>query len=315
MARARVTSHASAAALAVMLAVTGARAEGASRLIVDRAEGAEECPDETALAERVQRIRERTELGKATYRVAFSRIDGGLSVSITAEPSGRARTLTSGDASCDAIANAAAVTLALLFDAEPVEPPARPAPPPAYRVPPKKPPRDPRSGKRPLSVTLGASFSTIFGVTSPAAFGGTVEAGLLTSRFRTSLGVLWTADVTASLPPGSVREGLVGGVARACYAPVTGTARLDACTGALVGVTTATARGYSRNESRDRPWLALPVELAGSLWTGRFGVELGAAALFPVVRHDFGIDGLGVAYRSSAVGGLASLRFMTALPL
>ncbi|HEX3597558.1 MAG TPA: hypothetical protein VHU80_20760 [Polyangiaceae bacterium] len=315
-ARPPATRHPALSLLALLLLSSRpGHGQNASRLIVDRTDGAEQCPDEAALAERVQHIRERTDLGKAAYRVAFSRTATGLTVSITAEPSGRARTLTSGDASCDAIANAAAVTLALLFDAEPVEPPARPAPPPPPRAPPPKPHPATPAAPSPLSATLAASFVYVAGVTGAAAFGGTLEAGVSTSRFRTSVGALWTAPVRSSLAPGHVQEGLVGGVARACFAPITGMRRLDACSGAIVGLTSARAEGYSRNETRDRPWLAIPIELAGSFWTRRFGVELGAAALFPVVRHDFGIDGLGVPYRSSAVGAMASLALISYLPL
>jgi len=309
--------HAAVAVLSVVLLTARARAdEPVSQLVVERTEGAEECPDVQELAARVQRIRERTDLGRAAYRVTFSRGPTGLGVSITAEPSGRARMLTSGDATCDAIANAAAVTLALLFDAEPAAPPARPAPPAPDRAPPKpKETSAPRPATTRLDATLAASFVSLAGVTSPVAFGGALEAGLVTPRFRTSLGALLTAKVHTALGPGDVAQGLVGATARGCVAAVTGSPRLDACTGAIVGVTSATASGYSRNETRQRPWLAIPVELAGSLWTRRFGVELGVAALFPAVRHDFGIDGLGVPYRSSAVAGMASLRFIVTLPL
>ena len=102
---------------------------------------------------------------------------------------------------------------------------------------------------------------------------------------------------------------------RACIAPITGTARLDFCSGAVFGFATAAASGYSRNETRERPWLAIPIELAGSLWTRRFGVEAGLQGLVPLARSDFAIDGLGVPYHSSAIGMLASLRAIAILPL
>jgi hypothetical protein len=292
----------------------GGRAANAE-LLVERGPGAEECPDSAELARRVERIRERSELGKASYRLVFTKRDAGLAVAITAEPSGRARTLTSNDATCDAIANAAAVTLALLFDAEPVEaPPAAPVstptPSPAPAKPIPAPPRPAVSARRAVQVTFSLAASTAAGVTAPLAFGGMLEAGLVAGRLRTSLGALWLAPVASALPPGQVREGLVGGTARGCFAPLMGAWRVDLCSGAFLGVASADATGYTTNETRHRPWLAIPAELAGSWWTEHVALEASVAALFPVQRRDFGIEGLGVPYRSSAVGLIGSLRVL-----
>jgi hypothetical protein len=301
------------AAVAFCLSLCTRSLAESDHLIVERAAGAEACPDATELSLRVQHIRERVGLGKATYRIVFSRSDTGLTVSITAEPSGRARTLTSGDANCEAIAKAAAVTLALLFDAEPAETPASPAAPPPEPV--RPPSRPPAAPSRSVEATLAVSGGALAGVTGPVVFAGTVEAGLVVSRIRASLGAVWAPPVTSTLAPGEVRVGLVGGTVRACFAPIMGPPRIDLCSGALFGFATAVASGYSRNETRERPWLSIPIELAGSLFTQRFGAEAGVAALVPIARSDFAIDGLGVPYQSSAVGVLASLRVIVILPL
>lgn len=291
-------------------------AEG--RLVVERDARAEECPDADALSARVAAIRGRAGLGTATYRVRFSHDGDPFVVSITAEPSGRARTLTSKDATCDTVANAVAVTLALLFDAEPsvAPPPSTPPPsvpppaaPPGQTVPAASPPT-----KR-LAGTLTVAGANLIGVTGPAAFGVSAEAGLVVSKFRAGLGVLWASDVVASLGPGEVRAGLVGGTARLCFAPIAEMFRADLCSGIIVAQHSATAEGFTRNDTRRRPWLAVPLQLSGSYWAGHVGVELGLAALLPLHRTDFAIEGLGVPYESPSVGFLGLLGVVFILPL
>jgi hypothetical protein len=152
-------------------------------------------------------------------------------------------------------------------------------------------------------------------VTGPAAFGVAADAGIVLSRFRAGLGVLWASDVVASLGPGEVREGLVGGTARLCFAPIAEAFRADLCSGIIVARHSATAEGFTRNDTRHRPWLAVPLQLSGSYWAGHVGVELGLSALVPVHRTDFAIEGLGVPYESASVGFLGLLGVAFILPL
>ena len=72
---------------------------------------------------------------------------------------------------------------------------------------------------------------------------------------------------------------------------------------------TGDASGFSINGRRTRFWMALPAELVLAYQpTRHFAWELSAAALSQLRRDDFGIDGLGAAYRSPVVAGLLSLR-------
>ena len=77
----------------------------------------------------------------------------------------------------------------------------------------------------------------------------------------------------------------------------------------------ATAQGYTRNDTRRHSWVGVPLELAGSFWSGPFGAELGLSALLPVERSDFSIDGVGVAYASPPVGFMALLAVVAIAPL
>jgi hypothetical protein len=68
------------------------------------------------------------------------------------------------------------------------------------------------------------------------------------------------------------------------------------------------ARGYTRNDSVKRAWLAIPLEASLSTLSTPVGVELGVSALVPLRQSDFSIDNLGTAYESWPVGMLLSLR-------
>jgi hypothetical protein len=314
LARARTLALAGSLALAVPVhAEESPGAPGPGRLRVERDQAASECPDETALTVAVERIRERPDSGSSPYRVRFSREGTKFAVSITAEPSGRARTLTSGDATCEAIGNAAAVTLALLFDAEVSDARAAPLPPPTppTRQAPTTLPGPPQA----IDGTLGLAVAGLVGVTAPFALGLMGELGIRTPRFRAALGAAWAPPVSTSLPPGEVRTGLAFGTMRVCFAPVAAPLRLDVCSGLYGGVETARASGFTRNEEREREWLSIPIEIAASVGTRRTVVELGAGALIPIARGDFSVDGLGVAYRSADVGALVWARFVAGVGL
>ena len=89
---------------------------------------------------------------------------------------------------------------------------------------------------------------------------------------------------------------------------------MDLCSGAYVGAMTGDASGFSTNGQRTRLWLALPAELVLAYEpTRHFAWELSAEALWQLRRNDFGIDGLGAAYRSPVVAGLVSLRAVALL--
>jgi hypothetical protein len=284
------------------------------RLVVERGAGAEACPDDAALGARIAQIRGRAALAESAYRVQFSHDDAAFGAAVTVEPGGRARTLRSTDTTCDALSNAVAVTLALLIDAAEASAPAPPPPPPEPA--PARPIEhtSPRPAKR-LAATLSLGGGAVTGVTAPIAPGVAADAGLVVSRFRATLGVLWTGTASASLGPGEVREALLAGRARLCFAPIDGVFRADLCSGALVGSMSAEARGYTRNDTRYRPWIALPLELVGSFWTGHLGAELGVSALLPIERSDFSIDGLGLPYASASIGFMATLGLVAVAPL
>jgi hypothetical protein len=123
------------------LAFTGhARAQTVTALSVERGPGAEECPDAVTLDQRIATIRGRASAaGGARYDIGFARTLDSFTATIRSGPNGESqRTLEGRGPSCTALAQATAVTLALLFDSEaddagdkaakPTPLPANPAP-------------------------------------------------------------------------------------------------------------------------------------------------------------------------------------------
>jgi hypothetical protein len=295
-----------------------------SLISVTREEGAESCPDTQALVEHVQRVRGREAVGESsTYHVSFSRRGGVFSAAIrVGSSSSSVRVLRDRGQTCASLEQATALTLALLLDSDAHDLPDEvdetesfapsPTPPPPRLSAPATAPEP----TTPLRFALSFGAAGVLGVVQTAAPATLVDVGLFAHRFHTSLGVLWLPTQKLDLGPGQLQESLFSGVARSCYVPLNGTlVHLALCSGLYVGVTQVEAKGYTRNESVSRTWLAVPLEIALSTSASPIGLELGASALLPLRQSDFAIDHLGVAYESWPVGMLVALRAVGNFPL
>jgi hypothetical protein len=299
----------------VRLAADSPAADRPTVLTVERKLGAEGCPDVDALTSRVDRIRGRaTGNVKVGYQITFAHDEDAYSATIRSSPDGTGvRTLEDRGTTCAALAQATAVTLALLLDSdpEPVEPPT-PAPtssPPTPKTPVAPPAPVARPERSAVYSTLAIGATTTSGVIqtiSPAISG---EVGINVARWHMGLGVLAGVPEDIALGPGVVRETLLSGVARICYAPLRGDRwGFDACSGVYLGTVTAEGRNYSSNLQQKRSWLAAPFEVAVTYASGSVGLQASAAALVPLQRQNFRIDNLGVAYESWPVAAMFSLR-------
>jgi hypothetical protein len=286
-----------------------------SALSVTREEGAESCPDTQALAEHVQSLRgHQTTREASTYRVSFSRRGGVFRASIRVGESSGARVLRDRGQTCASLEQATALTLALLLDSDAHELPvveeheAEPNKPvvESLGAPPSPPP--PLPPHAPVRVALSFGGAGLFGVVQTGAPAAVADVGVSVKRIRTSIGALWLPKQKLDFGPGRLEQSLLGGVFRACYAPaMSKELRFDLCSGIYAGLLRVQARGYTRNDSVDRAWLAVPLELSLST-VSTVGVELGASALVPLRQSDFAVDNLGTAYESWPVGLLLSLR-------
>jgi hypothetical protein len=294
-----------------------ARAQGAEALSVERGLGAEDCPDVDTLSARITNIRGRAGASSsASYSVSFSHTADTYTAVIRSGANGESQRVLEGHGlGCAALAQATAVTLALLFDSE-SEGAAAPKPEP----PPPPPPKTPDSLSEPVRVekpargvridsTVALGAAGLVGVLHPVSPAFIGDLGLHIARFRVGLGVLWSPTQSYTLAPGTVHESLLAGSARTCFALVqSDNLSLGLCSGLFVGVMTAQAEGFTRNDRRVRPWLAVPLELSLAQLSGPVGWELSGAALGSLVHHDFEVDNIGTLYRSPRVGAMLSLR-------
>ena len=293
-------------------------AHAAAALSVTREEGAESCPDTETLRAHVERLRgHQTTSEPSAYHVRFSRRGGVFRADIRVGASTGARVLRDRRATCASLEQATALTLALLFDSDlSALPSEKPEPEPDAEEPravetpkplerPKPEPVQPNAAHLALSLGGGA----LFGVVQPVAPTALGEIGIGVNRFRTGIGVLWMPQQTRDFGPGQLRQTLLSGVARTCLTAARSSAmRFDLCSGIYAGLLKVRAYNYTRNDSADKAWLAVPVGVSLSTTSVPVGVEVGASALFPLRRNDFSIDNLGVAFESWPVGMLLSMR-------
>lgn len=284
-------------------------------LSVTREAGAEGCPDSDALAEHVRRVRgQQTTSATVAYHVTFAFRAGVFRASIRVGSATGTRVLRDRGDTCASLEQATALTLALLLDSDASAlPPEEEETPPKLEPPTPEPAAPPREENAPkhteIKLTLGAGGAGLIGVLNPIAPAVIGEVGIGVARFRTNIGVLWVPEQAIDFGPGTVNETLLSGVARMCLAPWQSPGlRLDLCTGVYAGLLEVQADGYSRNDSANKAWLAVPLELALSTPAAPMGVELGVSALLPLRRNEFSIDNLGVAYDSWPVGMLLSMR-------
>ena len=295
-----------------------ARAQSMDALRVDRGPGAEDCPDGMSLSERISAIRGRPDApNHETYEVSFSHTADTFSATIRGGPNGESQRVLEGRGpTCAALAQATAVTLALLFDSEAdsrsqpkPEPAPPPAPPPKIEKPPVEAIPPPPHAHTHIDSTLSIGAAGLAFVLRPLSPAFTGELGLRVEGFRVGLGVLWNPTQSLSLEPGRVKESLLGGTARTCVALSRGqSVELDVCSGLFVGAVTAHAEGFTQNDRRVRSWLAVPVELSLAELSGPVGWEVSASALGTLVHPDFEVQNLGAAYRSPRVGAMLTFR-------
>jgi len=287
-------------------------------LSVTREAGAEGCPDTDTLSEHVHRVRgQQATSVTGAYHVSFSFQGGVFRASIRVGSAQGQRVLRDRGATCASLEQATALTLALLLDSDASAlPPEEEEPEPIPVEPPPKPRPDSVAAAAPppaqhadVSLMLAAGGGGLGGVLNPIAPAIVGELGIGVGRFRAHVGALWVPEQTLDLPPGTLNETLLSGVARMCLAPWRGQRmRFDLCSGVYAGLFKVQANGFTRDGEANQAWLAVPLEMALLTTTSPMGVELGASALFPLRRNDFSIDNLGVAYESRAVGLLFSMR-------
>lgn len=282
-----------------------AHATPALRLSVVRSQDAADCPDDVQLAALVAALSrpDAPPAGSVLVDAQFFRQQEQYAVTlrVSGDRSGQ-RALVDPGPTCAGLAEAAALTVAMLLD------PGRPrpaAPPPVATTspPPPRPPPPPTSEPPALLLSAGALLTT--GITANPAVGAVSEVSLQgKSGWRLGLGGAWLPARTFDLPPGKVEVALLTGLAHGCWLRPGRWFNAGACARLGVGRYVAEARGFSRNGSPRDLWIG-----AGA--TGVIQIPLaqqiffeGQGGLMPSLRHrSFAIEGLGVAFEPTPWAG------------
>jgi len=276
------------------------------RLVVDRSADAADCPDAATLALAVERQMQRPALDSTNEPSSEDAAASVYEVHIARSADGYAATIRSGDmtrdlsdpgSTCGELADALALTLAILLDNE-EPPPVSPAPPPKSLEPPVllrptqppvtirlvKPVRDWDVG---VDVGLGAAFQFL----SPVSF---AFMGGSYFRYRKALfgvGIF-------GIPRASAGDGGLGTVDLQLY---TGTlhgcgrilgkpsgVHLSLCGQTFFGAIHGQGRGFPINRGGTRPWFALGgMGLVEGPVRGRLGWSVRAGLAVPVISQRF----------------------------
>jgi hypothetical protein len=262
----------------------------------------EDCPSAEELEEEVRKLSGELVLSsQSNCRVHFHRQDGLMEATIQV---GEAhRSLAVHGSSCEPLAGATAVTLAMLLNRElatadrPRTTETRQAP-PSLAVAPQ---RDPS----PTGLGLSASAIGVLGVLGSFTPGLTLEAYGSRSRLHLALGAAWLMPRTFSVGPGAVTESMALGTVRACVGFArAGSVDFSACGGAQAGFLSAKARGFTESFSARRPWVSLPFELGvgAKHWQVAVGVWVN------IKRADLEVQNESIVYASWPVSAQLALR-------
>lgn len=305
------SSTRTAGAVALALALLSSHAQAAqvngSHLQLTRSAQANDCPDEDAIAQAVLALLGEEAATSAPLWLAVSVIREDSSyvayIRVTGHKHGT-RTLRARGPGCAALADALAVTLAMILDARADQPiPSQPAPSP----PPPSPPPVAVDTEPPPGPKLGGWFSlggvaATWGMPKDGSWAVIGQVGLAHPPWSGTLGVFWAPTHSHQYGPGTVTVQLFGGLAAGCYrlAGTESALAMGLCLDALVGSLRGEGREYDENDWEARPWVALGggPALHGVIY-GALGWRLRAAFAEPLWHDRFSVQGLGgAAYES-----------------
>jgi hypothetical protein len=232
---------------------------------------------------------------------------------IEGDPGRRTRDLSA--ASCDALADAAALILAMTIDpaavtAAPPPPPPPPSPAPPPPSPPPPPPA-PAPSLRPrfhLAAWARADLGSLPGVSFAA--GGTAALALGALRVELGAGAAPARTQLATHPAasGATAGGeisLIAGSAGLCYGVLPeGRLELSPCAAVELGRLHATGFGVTTPGEGNALWSAARLGARLAFWPmSRAAVVLRAEAAVPFARPAFVLEGLGTVHRPGPVAG------------
>ena len=294
-------------------------------LVVKRAPEASDCPDAASLTSMIARLTpkgpEPSDVAPPDadrFDVEFSRTAARYRVVVRARGShAGVRALEDAGATCASLAEATALTIAVIVDPEgvklaeppadnPPEPPVKPAPPPA--TPEAPPPLVVAQPARstPWSLAVAAGGGAAIGILREAAPIAFVSFEVRPLPFFTvDVGGAFVPTQRLALERGNIDVWLLSGTANGCVWPYAETIRVGGCAGIAAGSIRGEGRGYPVQSGASRPWVAGTASAAanGPL-VGLLGWGARAGIVVPTHRESFGIDGVGVAYEAPPAGAI-----------
>jgi len=217
-----------------------------------------------------------------------------------------------GAASCESLARATALIVALAIDPEAVStvaeaplpaPVVVPPPPP----PPKPPPRRREATRVDATVTSGVALEQA--LMPRLALGAFVGGGLDVRWLRADLMLgFWPyASARFAAPPGAgIEFTLVAAAVQGCSRVLPGRLLLYACTGLRGNAIRARGFGVTENGARTTTLLGVTAGVLGSFAMGRaWSLEAGLDGVIPLERPSFAIENVGTAYRPGPIGAAA----------
>lgn len=294
-------------------------------LHVQKDELAARCPDEAWFAERVAAHTG----GAATagrFEIVLTKQDAAWHARIVRweapDAAPAERTLHDASAACEPLAEAVALTVALLADdavarVEPPPPPIEPIepivvvePPPVSTAAPQRDAPEARGVELWLGAGAGGAVAFIAPVAPLLGAGLALDAG----HFRAGMRVMLATEQAFELEPGRVMVHGWLGTLLGCFASTPRTAGIALCAALDGGLLHGSATGFEREDPSTRLYAAAGVEAQPSLYLGR-GLRLTAVlgAGLPLYRESFSVTGRGVAYRPPVVNLRALIAIEVAL--
>ena len=254
------------------------------------------------------------------FDVEFSRTGARYRVTIRARGTHAGiRTLDDPGASCGSLAEATALTIAVIVDPEgvklaepaaekPPEPPKpAPPPPPPEALPPTAAPAPSPPSRWSLAVASGGGAAIgVVRQAAPLAF-VTFELRPL-ALFSFEVGGAFVPTQSLALERGSIDVWLLAGAVSGCVWPYAERIRFGGCVGVTAGSIHGEGRGFPVQSGASRPWLAGTASAAanGPIY-GILGWAARAGLVVPTHRESFAIDGVGVAYQAPSAGSILTL--------
>lgn len=277
-----------------------AQAEDARyRLQVVRAEGAASCPSAASLEQDVVQRLSRDPFAVAGERgieVVLERVDTRWQARIylRIDPNGgeATRLLESESPECAELGKAVALAVALAIapdlppasEPEP-EPEPEPCPPPPPLPPPPPPPRSSLHGEASARALVAPHLLP------STSFGAALSITLRGELFGAAFGGIFYPENESETDAARLGFGITAGFASGCLWARVAQPQVWSCIGARVGALHSVVYSPRPNRPGDRLWLAASSELGlRQQLVGRAFIELGAAAVFPLVRHRFMVD-------------------------